>query len=66
MPLGDHALVYQSNGAGSVYGHSIIGQEPTTIDYEKKIDPYLQINQERLTYTLSLSFWLDGTSVYPG
>ncbi len=31
LPLGDHVLVYPAHGAGSVCGHSISGQEPTTI-----------------------------------
>ncbi len=46
IPLGDHVLVYPAHGAGSVCGHSINGQEPTTIGYEKKTNPYLQLNME--------------------
>ena len=41
LTLGDHVLVYPAHGAGSVCGHSISGQEPTTIGYEKKTNPYL-------------------------
>ncbi len=46
LPLGDHVLVYSAHGAGSVCGHGINGQEPTTIGYEKKTNPYLQLNKE--------------------
>ena len=46
LPLGDHVLVYPAHGAGSVCGHSISGQEPTTIGYEKKTNPYLQLSKE--------------------
>ena len=46
LPLGDHVLVYPAHGEGSVCGHSISGQEPTTIGYEKKTNPYLQLSKE--------------------
>ena len=46
LPLGDHVLVYPAHGAGSVCGHGIIGQEPTTIGYEKKNNPYLNLGKE--------------------
>jgi hydroxyacylglutathione hydrolase len=46
LPLGDHILVYPGHGAGSVCGHGISGQEPTTIGYEKKTNPYLQLSRE--------------------
>lgn len=46
LPLGDGLLVYPSHGAGSVCGHGIKGQEPTTIGYEKKTNLYLQLNKE--------------------
>lgn len=46
LPLGDHLLVYPAHGAGSVCGHSISGQEPTTIGYEKKMNPYLQLSKK--------------------
>jgi hydroxyacylglutathione hydrolase len=49
LPLGDHVLVYPAHGAGSVCGHSISGQEPTTIGYEKKTNPYLQLSKEDFT-----------------
>ena len=46
MPLCDHVLIYPAHGAGSVCGHGISGQEPTTIGYEKKTNPYLQLSKE--------------------
>ena len=46
LPLGDHVLVYPAHGAGSVCGHGISGQEPTTIGFEKKTNPYLQLGIE--------------------
>jgi hydroxyacylglutathione hydrolase len=46
LPLGDHVLVYPAHGAGSVCGHGISEQEPTTIGYEKKTNPYLQLGKE--------------------
>ena len=46
LPLGDHVLVYPAHGAGSICGHNISGQEPTTIGYEKKTNPYLQLSKE--------------------
>ena len=46
LSLSDHLLVYPGHGAGSVCGHGIKGQEPTTIGYEKKTNPYLQLNKE--------------------
>lgn len=49
LPLGDHVLVYPAHGAGSVCGHSITGQEPTTVGYEKKTNPYLQLGKEEFT-----------------
>ena len=36
LPLGDGVLVYPAHGAGSVCGHGISGQEPTTIGTRKK------------------------------
>ncbi len=46
LPLGDHMLVYPAHGEGSVCGHGISNQEPTTIGYEKKTNPYLQLGKE--------------------
>jgi hydroxyacylglutathione hydrolase len=46
LTLGDGLLVYPAHGAGSVCGHGISGQEPTTIGYEKKNNPYLKLSKE--------------------
>ena len=46
LPLGDGIVVYPAHGAGSVCGHGISGQEPTSIGYEKKNNPYLQLTKE--------------------
>lgn len=46
LPLDDHLLVYPAHGEGSVCGHGISNQEPTTIGYEKKTNPYLQLGME--------------------
>jgi hydroxyacylglutathione hydrolase len=49
LPLGDHVMVYPAHGAGSVCGHGISGMEPTTLGYEKKTNPYLQLGIEQFT-----------------
>ena len=46
LPLGDHVLVYPAHGAGSVCGSDISSQEPTTLGYEKKTNPYLQLDED--------------------
>jgi hydroxyacylglutathione hydrolase len=46
LPLGSHLLVYPAHGAGSVCGRGINGQEPTTVGYEKKTNPYLLLGKE--------------------
>jgi hydroxyacylglutathione hydrolase len=53
LALGDHVLVYPAHGAGSICGHSISVQEPTTIGYEKKTNPYLQLNRESFVEKVS-------------
>ena len=58
LPLGDHVLVYPAHGAGSVCGHGISGQEPTTIGYEKKTNPYLQLNKEDFIQKVVSEDWL--------
>jgi hydroxyacylglutathione hydrolase len=49
LPLGDYVMVYPAHGAGSVCGHGISGMEPTTLGYEKKTNPYLQLGKEEFT-----------------
>jgi hydroxyacylglutathione hydrolase len=46
LPLGDHVLVYPAHGAGSVCGSDISSQEPTTLGYEKKTNPYLRLDED--------------------
>ena len=46
LMLGDQMLVYPAHGQGSVCGRGISGMEPTTIGYEKKTNPYLQLSKE--------------------
>ena len=46
LPLGDGVLVYPAHGEGSVCGRGITGREPTTIGYEKKTNPYLQLSKD--------------------
>jgi hydroxyacylglutathione hydrolase len=53
LPVGDHVLVYPAHGAGSVCGHGISGMEPTTLGYEKKINPYLQLSKEEFIKKVS-------------
>ena len=53
LPIGDHVLVYPAHGAGSVCGHGISSMEPTTIGYEKKTNPYLQLDREEFVRKVS-------------
>lgn len=46
LPLGGGVLVYPAHGAGSVCGHGIGRQEPTSLGYEKKTNPYLSLSKE--------------------
>lgn len=46
LPLGDHVIVYPAHGAGSVCGHHISDREFSTIGYERKTNPMLQLNKE--------------------
>jgi hydroxyacylglutathione hydrolase len=46
LPLGDHVIIYPAHGAGSVCGSKISAQEISTIGYEKKTNPYLQLDRE--------------------
>ena len=53
LPLGDHVLVYPAHGAGSVCGRGISGMEPTTLGFEKKTNPYLQLSKEEFIKKLA-------------
>jgi len=46
LPLGEHVLVYPAHGAGSVCGSDISSHEPTTMGYEKKTNPHLQLDED--------------------
>ena len=46
LPLGDHVLVYPAHGAGSLCGNEIADEEYSTIGYEKKRNPFLNLNKE--------------------
>ncbi len=46
LPLGDSVVAFPAHGVGSVCGSGISEQEFTTLGYEKKINPYLELNKE--------------------
>lgn len=46
LPLGDGVIVCPAHGAGSVCGADIREQEFTTIGYEKRTNPLLQLNKD--------------------
>ncbi|MCK9150532.1 MBL fold metallo-hydrolase [Methanobacterium alcaliphilum] len=46
LPHGDNVILCPAHGAGSVCGADIRDQETTTVGYEKKTNPLLQINKE--------------------
>jgi hydroxyacylglutathione hydrolase len=46
LPLGDHVIIYPAHGAGSVCGHGISDQDSSTLGYEKKTNPFLQLDTE--------------------
>lgn len=43
LPLGDHVLLYPAHGAGSVCGSGMADREFSTIGYERKHNPRLQL-----------------------
>lgn len=43
LPLGDHVLLYPAHGAGSACGENIEKRPATTIGYERKFNPKLQV-----------------------
>jgi hydroxyacylglutathione hydrolase len=46
LPLGDQTIVFPAHGAGSVCGSEISDHEFSTIGYEKKTNPLLQLSRE--------------------
>ncbi len=46
LPLGDGVIVYPAHGAGSVCGAKLTEHEVTTIGYEKKTNPLLQMDKK--------------------
>jgi len=46
LPLGDYVIVYPAHGAGSVCGTSISSRDVSTLGYEKKTNPYLQLDKD--------------------
>jgi len=43
LPLGDHVILYPAHGAGSVCGSGMASREFSTLGYERKHNPALQI-----------------------
>jgi hydroxyacylglutathione hydrolase len=46
LPLGDNVIIYPAHGAGSVCGHGISDQDFSTLGYEKKTNPFLQLDKD--------------------
>ncbi len=46
LPLGDHVVIYPAHGAGSICGGSIGAMEISTLGYERKTNPYLQLDED--------------------
>jgi hydroxyacylglutathione hydrolase len=54
LPLSNNSLIYPAHGAGSVCGHGIGDQEFSTLGYEKKTNPFLQLDKDAFVeHTLS-------------
>ncbi len=45
VPLGNHVIIYPAHGAGSVCGNEINDREFSVLGYEKKTNPYLQLDK---------------------
>lgn len=45
FPLGDHVIFYPAHGAGSICGYEISEKEFSTIGYERKNNPLLQMDK---------------------
>jgi hydroxyacylglutathione hydrolase len=46
LPLGCHVIMYPAHGSGSLCGHGISDQEFSTLGYEKKTNPFLQLDKD--------------------
>jgi hydroxyacylglutathione hydrolase len=46
LPLGDHVIIYPAHGAGSVCGSEIADNEYSTIGYEKRTNPFLNLSKD--------------------
>jgi hydroxyacylglutathione hydrolase len=46
LPLGNHVIIYPAHGAGSVCGPGISDQEFSVLGYERKTNPFLQLNKD--------------------
>lgn len=53
LPLGDHVIIYPGHGAGSVCGTGISDREYSTIGYERKTDPLLQLDKESFIHRMT-------------
>lgn len=47
LPLGDQTILYPAHGAGSVCGSGMASREFSTLGYERKHNPRLQMDRER-------------------
>ncbi|CAJ37779.1 MBL fold metallo-hydrolase [Methanocella arvoryzae] len=46
LPLGDHVVIYPAHGAGSVCGSGMGDRDWSTIGYEKRTNPHLQLGRD--------------------
>lgn len=46
LPLGDQAILYPAHGAGSVCGAGMASREFSTLGYERRFNPRLQLNRD--------------------
>ena len=46
LPLGDQTILYPAHGAGSICGSGMASREFSTLGYERKFNPRLQMNRE--------------------
>jgi hydroxyacylglutathione hydrolase len=53
LPLGDHLAVYPAHGAGSVCGHNMGTRDISVVGYERRMNPLLQLDEERFVRYLS-------------